>query len=277
MRNALPNAALHRLHRHAADRGRGGAHARGLRRLRQRLRLRPVDRRRRDGAALLREPQARAAARQRGAEGRAGAHCSKRPSSTRSRRRSWSASSAASTTSSPATTGWTRSPRTSCAHFTGRGYRGKAMIVVHRQGHRRAHVRQGAGALEGRDRAAEGAAGRRRQGDDARGADRRGIHLMETTDMAVVVSPGPERDRRPEGEGPRHRAAPRADAEGGPGEKFKDAERPAPAGVRLRDVDHRLRRADLLDDLPRQADAEPHADADHRAGQPRGAGQGERA
>jgi hypothetical protein len=50
-------------------------------------------------------------------------------------------------------------------------------------------------------------------------------------------------------------------------EKFKDPDAPA-AGVRLRHVDHRLRRAFLLDHLPRQADEEPHPDADHRTGQP---------
>ena len=53
---------LHRLHRHAADRRRGRAHAGGVRRLCVDLRLRPIRRRRRDGAALLREPAARAAA-----------------------------------------------------------------------------------------------------------------------------------------------------------------------------------------------------------------------
>jgi hypothetical protein len=47
--------------RHAADRRRGRAHAGGVRRLRVDLRLRAIRRRRRDGAALLREPAARAA------------------------------------------------------------------------------------------------------------------------------------------------------------------------------------------------------------------------
>jgi hypothetical protein len=103
---------LHRLHRHAADQGRGRAHARGVRRLRQRVRLRPLDRGRRHGAAVLREPHPRGAAHQPGAEPRPGGRCWKRPSWTRRRRRSWSASSAASTTSSPAKTGWRPSPRT---------------------------------------------------------------------------------------------------------------------------------------------------------------------
>jgi type I restriction enzyme R subunit len=60
---------------------------------------------------------------------------------------------------------------------------------VHRQGHRGAHVRQGAGALEGRDRAAEGGAGTG-EGRRPREALIARIHLMETTDMAVVVSQG---------------------------------------------------------------------------------------
>ena len=57
--------------------------------------------------------------------------------------------------------------------------------------------------------------------------------------------------------------------ERGPGREVQGPGRPAAAGVRVRDVADRLRRAELLDRLSRQADAEPHADADHRAREPR--------
>ena len=97
MRNALPQRGVHRLHRHAAHRRRG-EDPRGLRRLRQHLQLPAVDRRWRDRAALLREPHPRAAADQRATSTRTSSACWRRPSSTRSRRRSSSGSSPASTT-----------------------------------------------------------------------------------------------------------------------------------------------------------------------------------
>ena len=87
---------LHRLHRHAADGGRG-EDARGLRRLRQRLQLQAVDRGRRDRPAVLREPHPRAPAPNENLNDDMEA-CSKRRSWTRSRSASWSASSPASTT-----------------------------------------------------------------------------------------------------------------------------------------------------------------------------------
>ena len=70
---------------------------------------------------------------------------------------------------------------------------------------------------------------------------------METTDMAVVVSQGQNEiadmerlglDIRP------HRARMLAEQLD---ERFKDPRRPAAARVRLRDVDDRVRRAELLD------------------------------
>jgi type I restriction enzyme R subunit len=52
-------------------------------------------------------------------------------------------------------------------------------------------------------------------------------------------------------------------------EKFKDNRRPVAPGVRLRHVADRLRRAELLDGVSRQADAQPHVDAGHHPRQPR--------
>ena len=165
------------------------------------------------------------------------------------------------------------------AHFTGRGYRGKAMMVcIDKATAVRMHdkVRAHWQAEIARLKAALAPAGGVTDGD-AREALIARLHLMETTDMAVVVSQGQNEVEDLEGQGPRHRPAPAADAEGSAGREVQGREGRAAAGLRLRDVDHRLRRADLLDDLPRQADAGAHADADHRARQPRGAGQGERA
>ena len=47
------------------------------------------------------------------------------------------------------------------------------------------------------------------------------------------------------GEGPRHRAAPQAHGQGGPGDQVQGRRRPVPARLRLRHVDDRLRRAVL--------------------------------
>ena len=179
----------------------------------ERVRLRPLDRRRRHGAAVLREPHPRGAAHQPGAEPRPGGAAG-------SGRAGRGAGEEAGARVRP------RVPhhhprRPAGGHRQGHGgalHRPRLPRQgddgVHRQGHRGAHVRQGAGALEGRDRAAEGGAGAGVEGD-AREALIARIHLMETTDMAVVVSPGPERGGRPQGQGPGHRAAPAAAAQGG--------------------------------------------------------------
>ena len=50
---------------------------------------------------------------------------------------------------------------------------------------------------------------------------------------------------------------------------FKDPERSAATGVRLRHVADRLRCADAFHAVSRQADEGPHADADHRPREPR--------
>ncbi len=82
---------------------------------------------------------------------------------------------------------------------------------------------------------------------------------------------GAERNPADAEVGPRHRAAPQAHERipAGVGRKIQGQRRPAAPGVRLRHVADRLRRAELLDRVSRQADAQPHADADHRPRQPR--------
>ena len=77
-----------------------------------------------------------------------------------------------------------------------------------------------------------------------------------------------ERGRGVQEEGPGHRAAPQADGEGRPGNQVQGPRRSVPARLRLRHVDDRLRRPVRVHDLPRQADEEPHPDADHRQGEP---------
>ena len=158
-------------------------------------------------------------------------------------------------------------------HFLGRGLSGQGDGRLHRQGHRPADVRQGAEALAGRacTRGAGTGAAHRLRGksdpDRVRSSQQR-LDVLTTTDMAVVVSPGQNEIEQMKTLGldiVPHRKRMNDEALD---EKFKDADDPLAARVPLRDVAHRLRRAELLDDLPRQADAEPHADADHRAGEP---------
>ena len=116
--------AVPRLHWHAADRRRG-AHEGGVRRLRLHLRLPAVDRGRRDGAALLREPHAGAAPGQPGPERRHLRRHRGRRTSTRRARRGCRSCWGNGTTSSRATTGWRRWPRTSCGISWGEGFRAR--------------------------------------------------------------------------------------------------------------------------------------------------------
>ena len=161
-------------------------------------------------------------------------------------------------------------------HFLGRGFVGKAMVVsidkatalrMHDKvkKHWAAETERVQKELATRLRAcAARRPERRSELRAAAGGARR------TTDMALIVSPGqneieqmktlgldiePHRKRMNESQPPLD-------------EKFKDTAGPAAAGVRLRHVADGLRCAELLDDLSRQADAEPHADADHRPGEP---------
>ena len=137
----------------------------------------------------------------------------------------------------------------------------------HRQGDGGAHVRQGARALERRDRAAAKPRSRRCPDEERRrsgGQDR----LDEGDRHGRDRQRRPERKSRHGGQGARHRAPSAAHERRGHGGKVQGPGRSVPARLRVRHVAHRLRRAVVLDDLPRQADEEPHADADHRARQP---------
>jgi HsdR family type I site-specific deoxyribonuclease len=108
-----------------------------------------------------------------------------------------------------------------------------------------------------RRRGARGAAGRGRGGGEARGAG--GRERPRARGGACLGGEGPRRGAR------------------GAGDALQRPRRPAAPGLRVLDVDHGLRRAALRGGVPRPPDGEPHADADHRAGQPGLSGQGLRA
>ena len=162
------------------------------------------------------------------------------------------------------------------AHFIGRGFQGKAMVVCidkatavrmydKVQKHWAAHLADAAGRA--------GDAATRSSAAGSRSADR--LHAKRPTwrwssrraqneieDMAAKgLDIRPHRKRMVKED--------LDDEVQGPG-------RPLPPRLRLRHVDDRLRRAVLLDDLPRQADAQPHPDADHRPRQPGLRRQGQR-
>ena len=86
--------------------------------------------------------------------------------------------------------------------------------------------------------------------------------------MAVVVSQSQNESRGLQEKGldivPHRKRMVKEDLE----TKFKDPDRPVPHRVCLCHVDDRLRCALLLHHLPRQADEEPHPDADHCQGEP---------
>ena len=152
-------------------------------------------------------------------------------------------------------------------HFSARGYLGKAMFVaIDKATAVRMYdkVRK-AWATE---LASREAATRRAPPNEVRPALAERLDWMRSVDMAVVVSQSQNEidDLKQKGLDilPHRERMQKEDLE----TKFKRPRRPAAARVRLRDVDHRLRRADLQHDLSRQADEEPHADADHRARQP---------
>ena len=267
---------VHRLHRHAADRRRG-ADPRGLRRLRQRLQLpRSRSRTARPSRSTTRTASPSCSSSTRTST-TSWTRCSRRPSSTRTQEEQLEREFGREYHLITRDERLETIAEDLVAHFVGRGFRGKAMFVAIDK----------ATAVRMYDKVAErvgGASGRaaRRSYDALPELERAGLGephraAWTTTDMAVVVSPVPERDRRP--------AAARASTSARTAsgctkedldEQVQGPRRPAAARVRLRDVDDRLRRADLLDDLPRQADAEPHADADHRPRQPGVPGQGQR-
>ena len=94
------------------------------------------------------------------------------------------------------------------------------------------------------------------------------IEFMRTTDMAVVVSQAQNEVADMAAAGldiAKHR---KRMLRRGSRLQVQGPRRPVPAGVRVRHVAHRVRRAVNVVGVPRQADAEPHADADHRPGEP---------
>ena len=239
--------------------------------------FRDVDRGRRDGPALLREPDPRAAARQRGLRRRA----ERAPRGGRARRRRRRSSSRGAF-----------APRVPADHPAGpaaddrrRPRRALRRARLPRQGDGRLdrqgdggadvrHGRRGSGRLDLDELRAEHDALPRARAGLARRPDRaawrrptwRWSCRQAQNEIAELERKGldirPHRERMIDED--------LDDEVQGPG-------RPAAARVRVRDVDDRLRRAELLDDLPRQADAEPHADADDRPRQPGVPGEGERA
>jgi type I restriction enzyme R subunit len=93
------------------------------------------------------------------------------------------------------------------------------------------------------------------------------LEVIRTTDMALIVSTGQNEIEQMKKLGldiAPHRKRMNDEALD---EKFKEAKDPLRLVFRLRHVADRLRCAELFDDLPRQADAEPHADADDCPGQ----------
>ena len=272
-----PGAAerlVHGLHRHAADRRRG-ADPRAVRRLRLHLQLPRRHRGRRHRPAVLREPHPRAAARQRGLRRRA------RRDLLEEAELDEDAEGQLARRFGRQYTLITRPERLRTvaedlvAHFVGRGFAGKAMYVGIDKA---AAVRMYDFV---REAWAEHLAELRAQHDALPELERpwlaSRIELMETTDMAVVVSQARTRSPTLDEQGldirPHRERMISEDLD----EKFKDAGRSAAARVRLRDVDDRLRRAERVDDLPRPADAQPHADADDRPRQPGLPRQGQRA
>ena len=160
-------------------------------------------------------------------------------------------------------------------HFMGRGYPGKAMVVcidkataVRMHDKVTAHWKNRLDGLRERLPAAS---------PDERAALEADIGLMEETDMAVVVSQSQNEVSEMAEQGPGDRASSQADAGRGSRHQVQGSGRPVQDRLRLCDVDDRLRRSKLLNDLPRQADAQPHADADDRQGQSRHPGQARRA
>ena len=188
MRQALPNAAFMGFTGHAAHRRRG-ADPRAVRRLRLDLQLPRRHRGRRDRPAVLREPDPRAPARQRAASPRSSTSSSKRPSSTTRPKGSSLGGSAREYTLLTRPERLRTIARDLVRHFVGRGFAGKAMYVGDRQGHRRPHVRlraRGSGPSTSRSCAPSTTRFPCSSGPGWQAA----IELMETTDMAVVVSQG---------------------------------------------------------------------------------------
>ena len=230
---------------------------------------------RRDRPALLREPHPRAAARQRGLRRRARPRCWRRPSSTRTPRASSRAGSAASTRCSPGPSGCAPSPATSsrtssaaaspARRCTSGSTRPPRCACTTRAGGVGRAPRRAAGPARRAAGAGAAVAGQPHRAD---GDHRHGGRRLARARTRSPTSTTKGLDIRP------HRA--RMNARG-PRRAVQGRRRPAAARVRLRDVDDRVRRPERVDDLPRPADAQPHADADDRPRQPGVPRQGQRA
>jgi type I restriction enzyme R subunit len=158
-------------------------------------------------------------------------------------------------------------------HFLGRGFQGKAMVVsIDKATALRMYDKVRAQWNAERVRVEKELArllaySVRAEPDAVRELQQR-LETLVTTDMALIVSPGQNEiegmKRRP-----RHRAASRADERRRSRRAVQGFKGSAAPRFSLRDVAHRLRRAELPDGVSRQADAQPHADADHRTREPR--------
>ncbi len=268
MRNALPNAAVPRLHRHAADRRARRRPGRCSATTSVGLRLRRVDP---DGATVPLYYENRIPELQLANEA-FDEDLDRDPGRGRARRRARRPSSPACSAAVPAD-----HPRGSAASAS-RGprralprpwVRRQGDGGLDRQGHRGSDVRQGP-ALLGRLSSIEPAAPRTRalpEQSERERSRRRSAYMARPTWRSSSRRPRTRSgDAAQKGLDilPHRKRMVDEDLE----EQVQGPGRPAADRVRLRDVDHRLRRAVVLDDLPGQADEEPHADADHRPGQP---------
>ena len=245
MRHGAAQRLVPRLHRHPADRRGGAGDPRGVRRLRVDLQL---PRRR-----------SRTAPRSRSTTRTASPSCS---SSTRTSTTSWTtlledaeldedAGGKAGPrvrpqyhADHPSPTGSKTIADDLVEHFVGRGFVGKAMYVAHRQGHRRAHVRQGQSRL-GRATSAELESAARTAADELErpaiaGADR--ARWRRPTWRWSCRRPrtrSPSMAERGLDIRPHRKRMNDEDLD----DQVQGPRRPAPARVRVRHVDHRLRRA----------------------------------
>ena len=153
-------------------------------------------------------------------------------------------------------------------HFLGRGFPGKAIVVsidkvtaVRTFEKVQQHWKQRLEANEARLKS-------NGLGPEEHDLLSQEVAFMRSTDMAVVISQSQneiaEMAARDIDIKPHRKRIVEENLE----DKFKDAQDPLRHRVRLLDVDHRVRRPLALHRLPRQAAAQPHADADDHARQP---------
>jgi type I restriction enzyme R subunit len=153
-------------------------------------------------------------------------------------------------------------------HFLGRGFQGKAMVVsIDKATALRMYDKVRTLWLEERRDAERRFAGMA-PADAERPSLEARLRTLEKTDMAVVVSPGQNEIEQMKKLGldiVPHRKRMNEEALE---REVQGRKRRSAAGFSVRHVAHRLRCAELLHDLPGQADAQSHAHADHCAGQP---------